>query len=107
MKKIGFILVAITAIVIGLIVGTLNSAPVNLDLLWIQIEIPLGLAILLGFSLGLLAGLSMIYLGRVLPLRLQLRKARSSLARQTRHGQDQLNLGQQSPDGPGLDAPDD
>ena len=107
MKKIGFILVAIAAIVIGLIVGTLNSAPVNLDLLWIQIEIPLGLAILLGFSLGLLAGLSMIYLGRVLPLRLQLRKARSSLARQTRHSQDQLSLGQQSPDGPGLDAPDD
>lgn len=107
MKKIGFILVAIAAIVIGLIVGTLNSGTVNLDLLWVQIEIPLGLAILLGFSLGLVAGLSIVYLGRVLPLRLQLRKARSSLARQIRHGQDQLKLGPHSPDGPGLDTPDD
>jgi len=106
-KKIGFILVAIAAVVIGLIVGTLNSGPVNLDLLWIQIEIPLGLAILLGFSLGLITGLSMVYLGRVLPLRLQLRKARSSLARQTRYDQDQLKLGQHSPDGPGSDTPDD
>jgi uncharacterized integral membrane protein len=101
-KKIGFILVAIAAIVIGLIVGTLNSGPVYLDLLWVQFEIPLGLAILLGFSLGLVIGLSMIYLGRVLPLRLQLRKARSSLARQDQHNQDQHNQA-----GPGLDAPDD
>lgn len=97
MKKIGIILVAIAAILIGLIVGTLNSAPAYLDLLWVQFEIPLGLAILLGFSLGLIFGLSMIYLGRVLPLRLQLRKARSSQARQDQHNQA----------GPGLDAPDD
>lgn len=107
MKKIGFILVAIAAIVIGFIVGTLNSGPVYLDLLWIQIEIPLGLAILLGFSFGLITGLSMIYLGRVLPLRLQLRKARSSLARQAQLGQDPHNQGQQNLDGSGLDAPDD
>ena len=83
MKKIGFILGAIAAIVVGLIVGTLNAGAVNLDLLWIQIEIPLGLAILLGFSLGLITGLIMVYLGRVLPLRMQLRKARSTLARQS------------------------
>lgn len=102
MKKLGIILVAIAAIVIGLIVGTLNSTPVDLDLLWVQFEIPLGLALLLGFSVGLMTGLSMIYLGRVLPLRLQLRKARSSLARQARHNQDQYGQA-----GPGLDAPDD
>ena len=78
MKKIGFILVAIIAIVIGLLVGTLNSGVVQLDLLWIQFELPLGLAVLLGFSLGLVAGLSVIYLTRVLPLRLQLRKARAA-----------------------------
>lgn len=97
MKKIGFILVAIAAIVIGLIVGTLNSVSVNLDLLWIQVEIPLGLAILLGFSVGLMTGLSMIYVGRVLPLRLQLRKARAALTRQNQYHQDN----------PGLDPPDD
>jgi len=101
-KKLGFILMAVSAIVIGLIVGTLNSAPVSLDLLWFQFEIPLGLAVLLGFSLGLITGLSVIYLGRVLPLRLQLRKARSSLARQNQNSQDQLNQ-----DGPGSEAPDD
>ncbi len=77
MKKLGFILMAIAAILVGLLVGTLNSSPVQLDLLWIQFELPLGLAILLGFSLGVVLGLSAIYLARVLPLRLQLRKARA------------------------------
>lgn len=100
MKRIGFILVAVAAILTGLIVGTLNSVPVSLDLLWVQLEIPLGLAILLGFSTGLIAGLSMVYLGGVLPLRLQLRKARSSLARQTRDNQHDQGK-------PGLDAPGD
>ena len=82
MKKLGFILIAIIAIVVGLLVGTLNSSPVQLDLLWIQFELPLGLAILLGFSLGVVSGLSAIYISRVLPLRLQLRKARAALVKQ-------------------------
>ena len=82
MKKLGFILIAIIAIVVGLLVGTLNSSPVQLDLLWIQFELPLGLAILLGFSLGVVSGLSVIYISRVLPLRLQLRKARAALVKQ-------------------------
>lgn len=73
---------ALTAIVIGLLIGTLNSGTVSLDLLWIQFELPLGLAILLGFSVGLVSGLSFIYLSRVLPLRLQLRKARAALSNQ-------------------------
>jgi putative membrane protein len=81
-KKLGFILMAIVAVVVGLLVGTLNSNPVQLDLLWVQFEIPLGLAILLGFSLGVVLGLSVIYLGRVLPLRIQLRKARAALINQ-------------------------
>jgi putative membrane protein len=82
LRKTGFILMALTAIILGLLVGTLNSAPVHLDLLWVQIDLPLGLAILLGFSFGLLTGLSAIYLYRVLPLRLQLRRARSKLNNQ-------------------------
>ena len=81
MKRLGFILVALVAIVVGLLVGTLNSNPVPLDLLWVQFELPLGLAILLGFSLGILLGLTTVYLARVLPLRLQLRKARFALAK--------------------------
>ena len=67
MKKLGFILVAIVAIVVGLLVGTLNSSPVQLDLLWVQFELPLGLAILLGFSLGVMMGCECIYFARVLP----------------------------------------
>ena len=82
MKKTGFILLAIAAVVVGLLIGTLNSATVYLDLLWFQFELPLGLAILLGFSFGLLTGLGVIYFARVLPLRLQLRKARSALVKQ-------------------------
>lgn len=73
---------AIAAIVIGLLVGTLNSSPVQLDLFWVQLELPLGLAILLGFSMGILLGLSSIYIVRVLPLRHQLRKARAALIKQ-------------------------
>ncbi len=83
-KNTGFILMAITAIVIGLLIGTLNSDTVALDLLWIQFELPLGLAILLGFSVGLISGLAAIYFGRVLPLRLQLRKSRAALSNQDR-----------------------
>ena len=82
MGKTGFILVALIAIVVGLLVGTLNSGLVELDLLWIQLELPLGLAILLGFSLGLVTGLGMVYFARVLPLRFQLRKARAALIKQ-------------------------
>jgi len=77
-KKIGFYLVAIVAIMVGLLVGTLNSDLIQLDLLWIQLELPLGLAILLGFSMGLIMGLGLLYFARVLPLRFQLRKARAS-----------------------------
>lgn len=82
MKKLGFILMVIAAVLVGLMVGTLNSARVQLDLLWVQFELPLGLAILLGFSVGVILGLGMIYLVRVLPLRHQLRKARTALSRQ-------------------------
>ena len=80
---------AMLAVVIGLLVGTLNSDPVQLDLLWVQFSLPLGLAILLGFSLGLVSGLSVLYFARVLPLRYQLRKARSALIKQDPAG---LNL---------------
>lgn len=82
MKKAGFYLVAIATVLVGLLVGTLNAAPVQLDLLWVQFELPLGLAVLLGFSAGVLIGLLLLYLARVLPLKVQLRKARSKLARQ-------------------------
>ena len=98
MKKVGFILIAILAIVVGLLVGTLNAGPVQLDLLWVQFELPLGLSILIGFSVGLVTGLGMIYLVRVLPLRLQLRKARNALIKHEGAGKQ---------DAPGISLPDD
>ena len=107
MKKIGFILVAIAAIVVGLIVGTLNARPVYLDLLWIKLEISLGLAILLGFSLGLITGLSMVYLGRVLPLRMQLRKVRSSLHQQSLNSHEQNDQDRNDQNRQSLEAPED
>lgn len=83
---------AVAAIVVGLLVGTLNSDPVNLNLLWLQFELPLGLAILSGFSLGLVTGFGMLYVARVIPLRLQLRKARIALLKQDQAAQDKLGL---------------
>lgn len=91
MKRAGFYLVAIAAVVIGLLVGALNSTPVPLDLLWIQFELPLGLALLIGFSSGVLVGFILLYLGRVLPLQVRLRRARSALARQEAGGTDAGN----------------
>ena len=98
MKRIGFILVAIAAIAVGLLVGALNSDMVQLDLLWVQLELSLGLVILLGFSLGVITGLSIVYLARIVPLRLQLRKARAAL-------QKAENPGNQ--DVPGINQTDD
>jgi uncharacterized integral membrane protein len=97
-KRIGFILMALAAIMVGLLVGTLNSNPVQLDLLWVQFELSLGLVILLGFSLGIVTGLSMLYFYRVLPLRLQLRKSRAALLKQEKSAQ---------LEDPGLKSPDD
>lgn len=91
LRKVGFFLVAFAAIALGLMVGTLNSAIVDLDLLWVQLELPLGLAVLLGLALGVLAGSSMTWLGRVLPLRLALRKARSALNKQDALGLNSQN----------------
>lgn len=74
--RIGFIILALAAIAFGLVVGTLNSDPVAVDLLWQQIEWPLGLVIIVSLAIGFAIGLLLIWLTTVLPLRLQLRKAR-------------------------------
>jgi uncharacterized integral membrane protein len=81
-KKAVFFLVALGVVVVGLLVGTLNAEIVSVDLLWYQFQTPLGLAILLGFSAGVATALVLLYLARVLPLTLQLRKARSALQQQ-------------------------
>ena len=76
--RIGFILLALAAVALGLVVGTLNSDPVAVDLLWIQIEWPLGLVILTALMIGFGIGLLIIWLTTVLPIRMQLRKFRQA-----------------------------
>jgi uncharacterized integral membrane protein len=81
MYRIGFGLVAILAVVLGLLVGTFNSDSAHLDLLWVQLDGPLGLLILIAFAVGLVLGFCLIYLSQVLPLRLRIRKLQAEAAR--------------------------
>ncbi len=76
MYRLAFILVTLLAVAVGLLVGTLNSELVSLDLLWVQLEWPLGLIVLGAAATGLLLGLLLCWLFSVLPLRARLRKAR-------------------------------
>ena len=78
MTRLVFGLLATLAIITGLLVGTLNPDPVTLDLLLLTLVWPLGLLVLLFFSAGLILGLMAMFVFRVLPLRLKLRKAQKS-----------------------------
>ena len=81
MNRLIFGLAAVMAVAIGLLVGTLNSDEVRLDLLWLQLDWPLGLLLLLSLSSGLLLGIIMIYFSQVFPLRLKLRKSQAEASR--------------------------
>jgi len=70
------IVVSVLAIVLGLLVGTLNHEMTSLDLFWVQINWPLGLLMLAALSTGLIIGLVFAWLFKVLPLRVQLRRVR-------------------------------
>lgn len=75
MYRLLFILLALLATAAGLLVGTLNSDPVRLDLLWFQLEWPLGLVVVLMFASGLLLGVGATWLFAVLPQRVAARRA--------------------------------
>ncbi len=81
MNRFFFALVAALAITVGLLVGTLNSDEVSLDLLWFQLQWPLGLLLLISMATGLLLGLFIAYLSQVLPLRMKLRKSKAEAVR--------------------------
>ena len=74
LRRIGFSLLALVAVAIGFVVGTFNSQAVTLDLLWMQLDWPLGLILLCAFAAGLLLGLVGVNLAQVIPLKLKLRK---------------------------------
>jgi len=73
--RIGFFVVLILAMALGLLVGTLNHEISVIDLLWIQLQWPLGLSLLSAMAIGVLIGLVLTWLFSVLPLRVRLRKA--------------------------------
>lgn len=70
----------ILAMALGLLVGALNPEAVVIDLLWVQLHWPMGLLLLAALAIGLFLGLFLAWLFSVLPLRMQLRKARRSEA---------------------------
>ena len=78
MYRVGFIIIMVLAVTLGLVVGTLNHEVVAVDLLWAQINWPLGLALLAALAAGVLLGFALVWLFSVLPLRMQLRRARKS-----------------------------
>jgi uncharacterized integral membrane protein len=75
--RIAFIIAAFLAVALGLLVGTLNSDTVSVDLLWVQIQWPLGLLLLCVLVVGLLIGLLITWFFSVMPLKTRLRKAQS------------------------------
>ena len=77
MYRIATILLAAAAVAFGLIIGTLNSDPVIVDLLWLQLEWPLGVVILVTLVLGLLIGLGLLWLTALLPTRRMTRRRSS------------------------------
>ena len=79
MYRMTILILMALAIILGLLVGTLNHEPVVTDLLWVQLQWPLGLVLLAALAAGLVIGFGLSWLFATLPLRLKLRK----LARQT------------------------
>jgi len=72
--RVLFIVIAVLAVALGLVIGTLNSDTVEFVLPWVQLQWPLGLLILCVFAAGLLAGLLLSWIFGVVPLRFRLRK---------------------------------
>lgn len=80
MYRIGFILVMVLAITLGIVIGTLNPEIVHVDLLWFQLSWPLGLTLICVLILGAMIGLLLIGLFALWPMKLRLRKAERRLS---------------------------
>lgn len=66
------------AVACGLLLGTLNAEPVTLDLLWVQLDWPLGLVTVMALALGVLLGIAATWIIQVWPLRMALRRAKTA-----------------------------
>ncbi len=78
MFRLSLYILAILAIGTGLILGTLNADSVAVDLLWWQFVAPLGGTLVLTFVFGTFIGIFAIYVLRIMPLRMALRRALKS-----------------------------
>ena len=83
MYRLIFIVIAVLAVALGLVLGTLNADPVHLDLLWVQLNWPLGLVLVTTLAFGILLGMAFTWLLQVWPARRALRRERAALQRTT------------------------
>ena len=72
------LIAAFACIVLGAIVGALNTQRVVLDLGFAAVRTSLGLGILLSLLLGVLVGGTILAIGVVAPMRRRLRRAEAS-----------------------------
>lgn len=71
---------AIAFLLLGGVVGALNTQPVRLDLGLVRFDASLGVLVLVLLALGMLLGAALIALGVVLPLRRRLRNQTTGAA---------------------------
>jgi uncharacterized membrane protein YciS (DUF1049 family) len=81
--RIGFVLVMVLAVTLGVVIGALNPQVVAVDLLWFSLAWPLGLTLICVLLTGLLLGLLLSALFSTWPARLQLRKVQKELRNKT------------------------
>lgn len=74
------LIVAIACILLGAIVGALNTQPVLLDFGFASVRASLGLSVLVALLIGVIAGGAILAIGVVAPLRRRLRRAQQSHA---------------------------
>jgi uncharacterized integral membrane protein len=78
MAKLIFIVLALLSVATGLVLGTLNADPVLVDLLWFQLNWPLGLVLVSTLALGILIGMAGTWVIQVWPAKLALRRERAA-----------------------------
>ena len=76
-----FLIACALMLVVGLIFGGLNSAPVAIDLYWLQFEAGLGSALLASALLGAGLGGVCLWLAVILPLNARLSRSERTLQR--------------------------
>jgi len=79
MYRFGVYFLAVLALLLGLVIGTLNSNAVSVDLFWVQFQSPLGAVLLIAFVLGILFGLCSLFVFRVIPQRLTIKRNQKKL----------------------------